>query len=321
MRTATPDEPASDALGAAQVADAAAIAFECAQRDGVPFALACFAIEGVDDTAELGPKPAQAVRTLARLALEGDAPGRVFAWRRRTHLVIAFEGATLAQAEQRTRHVLAAARSLPEEERSVHAVAGLAAVQSGGACWFEVLLAVAEEGVAVASASGFGGVAHTELYGLVETKIARALGPYRPRAGLPPPSPGANAAHATSTPPMHSSPTAPSATPTAAARALEPVERDAPLSAVTSAATAAPLDDEARRAQIETYERRIAKLLRALEEAQRELSSRAPAGPTTTAPITEVRVRTQDEIEEKRALFARLLEQNLALRDALRHAS
>lgn len=323
MRNATPDALAtpSTARDAADVADSAAIAFECAQRDGTPFSLASFAIEGVGDAAELASAPAEAVRALARLALEGEAKGRVFAWRHRAHLVVAFEGATLAHAEQRARHVLEAARGLPQPTLAAHAVAGLASVQAGSAFCFDVLLAVAEEGVAVASASGFGGVAHTELYGLVERKLARTRGPYQPRADLPPPA--ANVVDAR--PSLALVPAKPRAAPDVVE---PPVLTTAPATAIAAPAvvvepTAAPIDEDARQSQIEMYERRIAKLLRALEEAQRELSSRAsaPHTPTSSAPIAEARTRTDDEIEEKRALFAKLLEQNLALRDALRRAS
>lgn len=320
MRTEPPDALATPSTGpaAAAVAASAALAFECAQRDGSPFSLACFAIEGLDADDELRGPRAEAVRTLARHALDGESLGRVFAWRHRAHLVVAFEGATLAQAEQRARHVLESARSSTQPQLAAHAVAGLASTQAGSAFWFDVLLAVAEEGVAVASASGFGGVAHTELYGLVEKKIARTRGPYRPSADLPPPGPKL----AASAPSLALAPATPSVT-----REVAPPPEPTPVAPAAPVVEPEPLpsDEEARSSQIEMYERRIAKLLRALEDAQRELSARsnatAGAAVTSSEPIAEVRTRSDAEIEEKRALFARLLEQNLALRDALRRAS
>lgn len=320
MRTEPPDALATPSTGpaAAEVAASAALAFECAQRDGSPFSIACFAIDGLDaDDEPRGPR-ADAVRTLARLALDGDSSGRVFVWHQGAHLVVAFEGATLAQAEHRARHVLESARSSSQPQLAAHAVAGLASTQAGSAFWFDVLLAVAEEGVAVASASGFGGVAHTELYGLVEKKLARTRGPYRPSPDLPPPGPKPAAAPATLAPARETPVTPREVAPPAAQAPAVPVAPPAPIAP-------SPADEEARSSQIEMYERRIAKLLRALEEAQRELSARstATAGAAIAAsePVAETRTRSDAEIEEKRALFARLLEQNLALRDALRRAS
>jgi GGDEF domain-containing protein len=164
--------------------------FEEAQRERAPAALMRLRVEGFE---RIAPRPDRRRVVLSTL-LEGvrAAPraGDLFALREGDDLIVLLPGTAPEAAEVIARQSIERARKLalpgaPAPERASLCI-GLAHAQNDLDLYFETLLQVAEEGLAVASQSGGETCVHTQLYGLFQRQIERVRGPRAPRSAAPP---------------------------------------------------------------------------------------------------------------------------------------
>jgi hypothetical protein len=209
---------------------------------------------------------------------------------------------------------------------------GIACAQFETPCWFQTLLAVAQEGVEVAWNAGGGRVVHSELYSFHQRRLER-LSPDRPKPVLPPETKrGEPETHAS---PLRAVPAAP-----AIANLVAPVVAPAAMPQIpgihaleervlslarewTEEALSKALAEshKAHSSEVDTMQRRIDKLSRALEDAQGELV-RVQAGqeidPGVASAFRTVQgLRDSNGTSAKRDMLSQLFEANLELRTLL----
>ena len=161
--------------------------FELASAQGGDAALLWIV---VDNLHRLAPEPSRRARLRRALgALIAALPrqGGLIARTEQDALLVFLPQSSAAAGETFARALIDAAGRLAIEDGEAPVRAGLsiglAATQQDIALYFEALLAVAEEGAAVALASGGDGVVHSELYLLHQRKLERT----RPKLAAPAP--------------------------------------------------------------------------------------------------------------------------------------
>jgi GGDEF domain-containing protein len=350
-------EPTSSHTGT-EVRGLMEIAFELAQREKAPAALLRVHVEQIE---RLAPDAARRTSVLAALLANIRAlprGGDLLACREGDDLVLLLPRTAPEAADVIARQSIDCARklSLPGDAaaRRASLSIGLAHAQSDLDLYCDTLLQVAEEGVAVARASGGETFVHTQLYELHQRKIERTRGPRPPVADARNGTEARNgAAHAgiASAPlplPLGRDPEAAAAgarpvlqplAPSSSAHAFAPGPRAVPAgdslaeieqrvpelsrdAASDALSEALKQESERHRAQIELLERRVEKLTRALAETEAELQRVASATPIDAgAPSAFRTVQGLDARESqyamKLSLLTEILRANLELRAQL----
>jgi GGDEF domain-containing protein len=218
------------------------VEFEQAQRERTPAALMRVRVEGFD---RLAPRRERR-RVVLSSVLEGvrasPRGGDILACRDGDDLIVLLPGTSPEAAELIARQSIERARKLALPDAAAPQRAslciGLAYVQNDLDLYFDTLLQVAEEGLAVASNSGGERFIHTQLYGLFQRQVERVRGPRAPRSAAPPKPLGVpTKAAALPSPPVATAALAPAAIP-----APNVIPTPAAISApvVTSAPTVIP---------------------------------------------------------------------------------
>jgi GGDEF domain-containing protein len=207
---------------------------------------------------------------------------------------------------------------------------GLACAQFETPCWFQTLLAVAQEGVEVAFGAGGGRVIHSELYTFHQRRLER-LSPDRAKPVLPPETKRGEPEIPANPPRGFAAPAAGPLAPAIAQATIPFVpglhaleERVLTLAREWTEEALSKALAESHKAhanEVDTMQRRIDKLSRALEDAQGELV-RAQAGqeidPGVASAFRTVQgLRDSNGSSAKRDMLSQLFEANLELRTLL----
>jgi hypothetical protein len=340
-------EPTSSHTGT-EVRGLMEIAFELAQREKAPAALLRVHVEEMD---RLAPDAARRTSVLAALLANIRAlprGGDLLACREGDDLVLLLPRTAPDAADVIARQSIDGARklSLPGDAaaRRASLSIGLAHAQSDLDLYCDTLLQVAEEGVAVARASGGETFVHTQLYELHQRKIERTRGPRPPVVELRNGAANGFAAGAAIPLPLGRNPEAaaagarpvlqpPASAPIAAGARVEPThlslaeieQRARELSRAMAAdalTDAVKRESERHRAEIELLQRRVEKLTRALADTEAELgrlASRAPIDAGVSSVFRSVQGLDAREAQYamKLSLLTEILRANLELRAQL----
>ena len=196
MRTALHDEilsgPAAHSQTEAQTR--MELEFELASSEGADATLLWIVVDNLHRLAPEAPQRARLLRSLTELMHTLPRAGDLIARAEQNALVAFLPRSSPAAGESFARALVDAARKLVIDGATpVRAglCIGVAAVQKDIALYFDALLSVAEEGAAVALASGGEGVVHSELYLLHQRKLERT----RPKLAAPAGARGPGAHH------------------------------------------------------------------------------------------------------------------------------
>src|SRR5439155_6205860 len=136
----------------------AALEHEVAARERIPAAILRIQVESLARIAPDAARREAVSRALTALLRSLPRPGDLFAWREGEQIIAMLPSASCEQAEALARRLVEGARRLEVDgaRAPVHAglSIGLAHSQADLPCWFETLLAVAQDGVEVALGSG-----------------------------------------------------------------------------------------------------------------------------------------------------------------------
>jgi GGDEF domain-containing protein len=326
-------------------------AFELAQRERAPAALMRVHVDALERLAPDAERRANVLAALLANIRAEPRGGDLLACRAGDDIVVLLPRTAPDAADVIARRSIDGARklALPGDDglKRASLSIGLAHAQSDLDLYCDTLLFVAEDGVAVAQASGGETFVHTQLYELHQRRIERTRGPHPavhdgrngangfggthvaataiplplgrdPEAAaggarpvLQAPAPG-TAAVATPVAPTHLS----LAEIEARARELaQAISSDALSDAVKQAS-------EQHRAEIELLQRRVEKLTRALAETEdelRRLASRTPIDAGVASVFRSVQGLDQREAQYamKLTLLTEILRANLELRAQL----
>ena len=323
--------------------------FELAQREKSPLALMRIAVESLDRLSPFLDRQSAILRAIVDLVRALPRNGDLFAYRSGHEIVALLTHTPQEAVELMCKLSIESARKLavPGESAPLHAslCIGLAFAQSEADLYFDTLLEVSKEGVAVASAGGGEGFIHTQLYSLYQRKLEKL----RPRA-----TPAAKGPVQSSTGP---------ASPDGVAHAARRLSSADPPAAVNGHALDAGLEEQLRRAVaqetqkqpalvdleqkvltlarawahealekslavrdqeheevVDKLERRIAKLTLSHEQAEKEIQALAnqkgvEPGVSSAYRYAQGLAREEDRYEQKLELLAKILEANLALQN------
>ncbi len=315
----------TEGLGSSEVRGRMELEHERALRERAPLAVLRTAVDHLERLAQtVGGGKIESVLASVTSALRAlPRMGDLLAVREQDEIV-----AVLAQTDSVAAESLARRLQQGVAPLGMRLSIGIACAQFETPCWFQTLLAVAQEGIEVAWSSGGGRVIHSELYSFHQRRLER-LSPDRPKPVLPPETKrGDPEMHASPLRPVPAAPAistlvAPAAIPQLPGiHALE--ERVLTLAREwTEEALSKALAEshKAHSSEVDTMQRRIDKLSRALEDAQGELV-RVQAGqeidPGVASAFRTVQgLRDSNGTSAKRDMLSQLFEANLELRTLL----
>jgi GGDEF domain-containing protein len=327
----------TEGLGSSELRGRMELEHERALRERTPLAVMRIAVDQLERLAQTvgGGKIEFVLASVTSVLRTLPRKGDLLAVREQDEIVAVLTQTDAAAAESLARALQQGAARLMAPGAStplgMRLSIGLACAQFETPCWFQTLLAVAQEGVEVAWGAGGGRVVHSELYSLHQRRLER-LSPDRPKPVLPPETkrsePQAHASPLREIPAKVAAPAIAPVTPPAALpqipgiHALE--ERVLSLAREwTEEALSKALAEshKAHSSEVDTMQRRIDKLSRALEDAQGELV-RVQEGqeidPGVASAFRTVQgLRDSNGTSAKRDMLSQLFEANLELRTLL----
>jgi len=328
----------AEARGPSEVRGRMELEHDEALRERSPLAVMRIAVDSLEQIAAIasGGRVENVLSSVASILRSLPRAGNLLALREQDQVVAVFArtdpvaAEILARAMQENARLLTTSRT--PAPLGIRLSIGLAYAQFDEPYWFQTLLAVAQEGVEVARSSGGGRIVHSELYSFHQRRLER-LSPDRKKPALP-------------AVPLHAEPQfAPPSAPLPSAMPVRQGSHEArPAPAMlatgvglheleervltlarewTEEALAGALAEtkKVHSSEIETLERRIAKLSRALEEAQADLVR--SHGAASIDPGVASAYRTVQGLKDergsgvKREMLERLFEANLELRTLL----